>query len=111
MESIEDILAAPGALSPSLGHFLRHIAPVGMEGKRKASNSNVVYSQEELLGENDLVPLAFDTCPNCCCRQICQNERSARNRDHAGESSAVVGHEMRSLELVQAGSIAHFATF
>ena len=111
MESIEDILAAPGALSPGLGNFLRHIAPVGMEGKRKASNSDVVYSHEELLGENDLVPLAFDTRPNCCRRQICQNERSALNRYHASEGPAVVGHEMRSLELAQGGGITHFATF
>ena len=82
-----------------------------MEGKRKASNSNVVYSQEELLGEHDLVPLAFDTRPDRRRRQIRQNKRSARNRDHASEGLAVVGHEMRSLELLQAGNLAHFATF
>lgn len=45
-----------------------------MECKRKASNSNVVYSQEELLGEHDLVPLAFDTRPDRRRRQIRQNE-------------------------------------
>ena len=110
MESIEDILAAPGALSPGLGNFLRHIAPVGMEGKRKASNSDVVYSHEELLGENDLVPLAFDTRPDRRRRQIRQNKRSARNRDHASEGPTVIGHKMRSLEFVQAGDLAHFTT-